>query len=109
MKMGAKLVDRQLAFMPFFPSDNPGVASGDVTQTAAVLKLADEGLEVLLAAPLHKFWSQEDSLDYGYEIDAVVSRKFGKYFSGLMKYAYHDADSGIPDIHRFWLQAEFNY
>ena len=55
--MGAKLVDRQLAFMPFFPSDNPGVASGDVTQTAAVLKLADEGLEVLLAAPLHKFWS----------------------------------------------------
>jgi activating signal cointegrator complex subunit 2 len=58
VKMGAKLVDRQLAFMPFFPSDNPGVASGDVTQTAEVLKLADEGLEVLLAAPLHRFWSQ---------------------------------------------------
>jgi activating signal cointegrator complex subunit 2 len=59
VKMGAKLlVDRQLAFMPFFPSDNPGVASRDVTQTAEVLNLADEGLEVLLAAPLHRFWSQ---------------------------------------------------
>ncbi|MGA1236590.1 MAG: alginate export family protein [Limisphaerales bacterium] len=62
-----------------------------------------------LQVQLHKFWSHEDALDYGYEIDAVVSRKFGKYFAGLMKYAYHDADSGIPDIHRFWLQGEFNY
>jgi len=58
VKMGAKLVDRQLVFMPFFPSDNPGVESEDVTQTAEILKMADEGLEMLLAAPLHKFWSQ---------------------------------------------------
>ena len=57
--MGAKLVDRQLVFLPFFPSDNPGVvASADATETAQVLKLADEGLEELLDAPLHKFWSQ---------------------------------------------------
>jgi len=59
VKMGAKLVDRQLVFLPFFPSDNPGVvASADATETAQVLKLADEGLEELLDAPLHKFWSQ---------------------------------------------------
>jgi len=65
VKMGAKLVDRQLVFLPFFPSDNPGVASGDITQTAEVVKMVDASLEQLLAAPLHKFWSQlthDDSL-----------------------------------------------
>ena len=56
--MGAKLVDRQLAFLPFIPSDNPGVACGDVTQTAEVLKMVDASMEALLAMPLHKFWSQ---------------------------------------------------
>ena len=61
VKMGAKLVDRALVFLPFFPSDNPGgggSAGGvDRTQTADMLKMADEGLEALLAAPLHCFWS----------------------------------------------------
>jgi len=57
----------------------------------------------------HKFWSDDGGRDYGYEIDAVISRKFGKHVSTLAKYAFHDGASGIPSIHRFWLQAEFNY
>ena len=47
--------------------------------------------------------------DYGTEIDAVASRKFGKNFTGLVKYAYFDGDSGRMDLHRFWAQLEFGF
>eukprot|EP00961_Rhodomonas_salina_P236451 3195627-Rhodomonas_salina.1 len=50
-------MDRTLVFLPFFPSDNAGFG-GDPVQTAEVLKMADEGLEVVLGFPLSKFWSQ---------------------------------------------------
>jgi hypothetical protein len=56
-KIWAKAVDRKLSFLPFFPSDNAGFG-GDPIQTAEVLKMADEGLEVVLAFPLPTFWSQ---------------------------------------------------
>ena len=47
--------------------------------------------------------------DYGHEIDAIVSRKFGKYFSGILKYAYFDGDSMPVNIHKFWTQIEFSF
>jgi hypothetical protein len=65
--------------------------------------------QVPLRVVYHKFWSDEGGRDYGYEVDASLSRKFGNHLSGLVKYAFHDGASGIPDIHRFWVQAEFNY
>jgi hypothetical protein len=57
----------------------------------------------------HKFWTDRGGRDLGQEVDAVLSRKFGKYFSALAKYAYYDGPSGVPDAHKFWLQATFNY
>jgi hypothetical protein len=57
----------------------------------------------------HRFWSDEGGDDLGQELDFELSRKFGKYVTALAKYAWFDGDSGLADIHRFWLQAEFNY
>lgn len=65
--------------------------------------------ELPLRVVYHKFWAEDAGRDYGQEIDAVVSRKFGTHFSALAKYAYYDSASDRPNIHRFWLQAEFNY
>jgi hypothetical protein len=57
----------------------------------------------------HKFWSHIDGRDYGQELDLLLSRKFGRYFTTLAKYAWYEGGSGRPDLQRFWLQAEFNY
>ncbi len=47
--------------------------------------------------------------DYGQEINAIATRKFGKYVSGLVKYAYFDGDSIPVNVHKFWAQVEFSF
>jgi hypothetical protein len=47
--------------------------------------------------------------DYGHEINAIATRQFGKYFSGLVKYAYFDGDSMPVNVHKFWAQVEFSF
>lgn len=66
-------------------------------------------LEMPLRVVYHRFWSDEGGDDLGHELDVELSRKFGKYFAALAKYAWFDGKGGLADIHRFWLQAEFNY
>ena len=44
------------------------------------------------------------------EWDCQVTRKFGKYFAGLVKYAKVDPDvASIPAVKKIWVQVEFNY
>jgi len=68
-----------------------------------------------LRAIYHKFDSDAGSADYGSEIDLVASKKFGKNWTALLKYAYYmgeDAVSGLPantDVQKFWAQVEFNF
>ena len=38
----------------------------------------------------HQFWSHEDGRDYGSEIDALLSRKFGAYLTVLAKAAWYE-------------------
>jgi hypothetical protein len=47
--------------------------------------------------------------DYGNELDIVATRQFGKYFSGLVKYAYFNGESGMVDVNKFWAQVEFAF
>jgi len=66
-------------------------------------------LEMPLRVIYHQFWSDDGGDDLGHELDFELSRKFGKYFTALAKYAWFDGDNGLADVHRFWLQAEFNF
>jgi len=62
-------------------------------------------------AVYHKFDADTGGADFGWEIDVVASRQFGKYFTALVKYAHYDG-MGSPfafDKDVFWAQLEFNY
>jgi hypothetical protein len=73
--------------------------------------------EIPLRVVYHKFDAEAGDDDYGYEIDAVVSKKFGKHWAAMLKYAYYAGeDVAAPsltaadvDIQKFWAQVEFNF
>lgn len=73
--------------------------------------------QIPLRLVYHKFDSDKGSLDFGQEFDAVVSKKFGKYWTALLKYAYYSGNDAAPpalaaadvDIQKFWAQVEFNF
>lgn len=71
--------------------------------------------EMPLKVAVHKFdASTAGKYNYGNELDIALSRKFGKHWTGLIKYAYYDAKNGLPatgfnaDVHRFWAQVNFS-
>jgi len=56
----------------------------------------------------HHFQSNSGGLDYGDEIDGVVSKKFFGKVTLLAKFGYYDGGSGgRPDRHRFTLDTSF--
>lgn len=65
----------------------------------------------------HKYDADYGGGDYGQEFDLVGSRKFGKYWTVLLKYAYYQGqDTPSPsltaanvDVQKFWAQVEFNF
>jgi len=65
----------------------------------------------------HKFDAEHGGGDYGQEFDAVASKKFGKYWTALVKYAYYEGkDAAAPaltvpnvNVQKFWAQVEFNF
>ena len=67
--------------------------------------------EIPFRVVAHQFRSESGGINYGNEIDASVSRKFGKYWNALAKYAWFDGKEAptAADVDRFWLQLEFNY
>jgi hypothetical protein len=65
----------------------------------------------------HKFDADSGGADFGQEFDVMVSKKFGKYWTALLKYGFYDGeDAAAPaiaaanvDVHKFWAQVEFNF
>ncbi len=63
----------------------------------------------------HNFQSPVGNINYGNEYDFLVTKKFGKHYSLLAKYAYYDADENNGDpahnknVHKFWLQGVINF
>jgi len=66
----------------------------------------------------HQFQSDENSIDYGTEIDAVYVNKIPgvKGLKGLLKFAQYDADdsalSGNPkaaDVTKFWVMLDYKF
>lgn len=71
--------------------------------------------EIPLRIGYHKFDADTGGADYGQEIDVVLSKRFGKHWTALVKYAHYfgeDPVSGLPadtDVQKFWAQVEFNF
>lgn len=67
--------------------------------------------DVPLRAVYHKFDADSGGADLGQEFDVMASRKFGKYWTALVKYAYYDGKEAPArqDIQKFWAQVEFNF
>ena len=57
----------------------------------------------------HEYWSDEGGSDLGEEIDFVASKQIRPNWSVLLKGAYFDGDSGLPDTPRFWLQTTVRF
>ncbi len=58
----------------------------------------------------HRFDAQRGGARFGGEFDALLTRKFGKYFTGAVKFADFRRDSAaFPDMRKLWLQVEASY
>lgn len=59
----------------------------------------------------HKFDSDEDSLDYGDEIDFSLSKKFGAvvWTAKLAEYSMGDTNAALTDTSKFWLMMDWNF
>jgi len=77
--------------------------------------LSTKLLGTKLAFVYHNFKSSTNSIDYGNEYDFLITKKFGKHYSLLAKYAYYDADEGATgniynkDVNKFWLQGNVSF
>lgn len=67
--------------------------------------------EVPLRFIVHQYRSDSGSVHYGDELNAVVSKKFGKHWTALAKYAHFNGKEAPTafDIDKIWAQLEFNY
>lgn len=64
----------------------------------------------VLTASYHQFKADANGTKFGEEYDAQLTRKFGKYVSGLVKIANFRRDSlAFPNVQKIWAQVEFAY
>lgn len=65
---------------------------------------------IALAVSYHRFETDVGSTKLGKEFDIQLSRKFGKYVTGLVKFANFRRDSLVfPNVQKMWAQVEFVY
>ena len=67
--------------------------------------------DVPVRAIYHSYDADSGGADFGQEFNVVASKKLGKHWTVLTKYAYYDGKE-VParfDVHKFWAQVEFNF
>ncbi len=68
--------------------------------------------EVVLTGVYHEFSDDTGRFDYGNEWDFQATKKFGKHYSLLAKYAvYNSGDTSFPstDTQKLWLQGNISF
>lgn len=81
--------------------------------------LGAEPLGIKMAFVYHNFQSVTNNITYGNEYDFLITKKFGKHYQLLAKYAFYDA-AGVngnvaydpaltKDTNKFWLQGSVNF
>ena len=61
------------------------------------------------AVTYHEFWTDEDGVDLGAELDLVAKKKISPNWSVLVKAGFYDGDNGQPDTSRVWFQTTFTF
>lgn len=67
--------------------------------------------DVPVRAVVHTYEADNGGADFGHEFNLMASKKFGKHWTALAKYAYYDGKA-LParfDVHKLWAQLEFNF
>jgi hypothetical protein len=64
---------------------------------------------VTLTGMYHNFYDDTGNIHYGKEWDFLATKKFGKHYTLLAKYAYYDADQFSTDTQKIWLQGNINF
>jgi hypothetical protein len=64
---------------------------------------------VTAQAVWHDFEAEDGGAAYGEELDLSLTRKFGQYFTGMLKYADYSADGFAVDTRKFWLQMQLDF
>ena len=65
--------------------------------------------EVALTGVYHAFYDDTGNTHYGDEWDFMATKKFGKHYSLLAKYAYYNADQYSTDTQKVWVQGNINF
>jgi hypothetical protein len=77
----------------------------------AYIQVTVPAIKVPLQFVYHKFNADKGSGDFGQEFDVVASRKFGKYWTAMVKYACFNGEDAPAAFtaNKFWAQVEFNF
>lgn len=68
-----------------------------------------------LRVDYHAFASADGRVDYGREVNVTLTRKFGKNWMFLARYAYHEGDqspnppAAALDVQKVWIEMNFTY
>jgi hypothetical protein len=81
--------------------------SGGIQDSYASASVVVAG--VTAQAVWHDFEAEDGGASYGDELDLSLTRKFGQYFTGMLKYADYSADGFAVDTQKFWLQLQFDF
>jgi methenyltetrahydromethanopterin cyclohydrolase len=73
------------------------------------LDVTADALGMTWKAVYHEFNSDKGNIDYGNEVDVMVSKAFGKHYVLGVKYATYDADAFSVDTDKFWLWGELKF
>ena len=65
--------------------------------------------EVILTGVFHQFYDDTGNINYGKEWDFLASKKFGKHYTLLARYAYYNADQYSTDTQKVWVQGNINF
>ncbi|MCG3169494.1 MAG: hypothetical protein CALGDGBN_01013 [Pseudomonadales bacterium] len=64
---------------------------------------------ITAAAVWHDFEAEDGNSPYGEELDLSLTRKFGQYLTGMLKYADYDADNLAVDTRKVWVQLQLDF
>lgn len=70
-------------------------------------KFWDDSLTV--SGIYHDYTDDTGKMNYGDEWDFQITKKFGKHYSVLAKYAYYNADTFNTDTQKIWLQGNISF
>ena len=88
----------------FLVTPNNGIRDIFGTMTTSL----DRG-DVFLVGVYHDFFDDTGNIHYGNEWDFSASKKFGKHYTLLARYAYYNADHYSTDTQKIWLQGNISF